>query len=86
MVGWRGATHCREPGRTAGALQLTVRDDGRGFDVPAAWELAKRGGGLGLAGMRERVTLLGGELDIRSQPGEGTEVYAFIPIADHVSS
>ena len=72
--------------QTADALHLTVRDDGRGFDVPAAWERAKGGGGLGIAGMQERVMLLGGELDIRSHRSEGTEIHAFFPIADHAQS
>jgi glucose-6-phosphate-specific signal transduction histidine kinase len=34
----------------------------------------------GLLGMRERVTLLGGELDCKSAPGHGTEVHAFFPV------
>lgn len=52
---------------------LEVEDDGAGFDprrVPAA------GGGLGLAGMRERMGLIGGTVDIRSAPGRGTTVVA----------
>ena len=55
-----------------GTLRLSVTDDGRGFD-PAA-----PGAGFGLAGMRERVLLLGGSLDVDSGPA-GTRVEATLP-------
>src|SRR5215217_3606693 len=60
-------------------VRLEVRDCGRGFD-PA--ELAGGGPGerVGLAGMRERVALLGGELEIRSKPSEGTSVTVTLPV------
>jgi signal transduction histidine kinase len=56
-------------------LQLAVRDDGRGFD-PAAQRSPPS---LGLSSMRERVHLLGGELDIESAPGQGTIVVGWVP-------
>jgi signal transduction histidine kinase len=59
-----------------GFLTLAVVDDGRGFD---ALHLADSEG-LGVAGMRERATLVGGNLDVRSQPHEGTRVYFKVPI------
>src|SRR6202790_573594 len=62
--------------RTPETLHLVVRDDGIGFDVVRAQQSAS----LGLLGMRERVTLLGGELDCKSAPGRGTEVHAFFPV------
>lgn len=62
------------------ALYLIVRDDGAGFDVEAAEERARRGGSFGLSGMRERLSLVGGELDCKSTPGWGTEVHAFLPL------
>jgi signal transduction histidine kinase len=52
---------------TAGALEVTVRDDGRGFDTREA-----RQGGLGLLGIEERVRELGGALHIESEPGHGS--------------
>jgi PAS domain S-box-containing protein len=61
--------------RTAEALHLVVQDNGIGFDVATALQ----GPSLGLLGMRERVALLGGELDCKSAPGRGTEVHAFFP-------
>jgi signal transduction histidine kinase len=57
-----------------GALQAEISDDGRGFD-PAAPR-----SGFGLAGMRERVALLHGELEIASSP-DGTRVSAALPLA-----
>jgi signal transduction histidine kinase len=61
--------------RTPEVLHLVVRDDGIGFDVVKA----QQGASLGLLGMRERVALVGGELDYKSVPGQGTEVHAFFP-------
>jgi signal transduction histidine kinase len=62
--------------RDESALELLVRDDGVGFDVSLAHDAVS---GLGLHGMRERVTLLGGTIQIESRPGEGTVVRARIP-------
>ena len=58
-----------------GQVHVTVRDDGRGFDQTAATA------GFGLAGMRERVELLGGQLELSSVIGEGTTVTATLPVA-----
>ncbi len=55
-------------------VQLTVTDDGAGFQTDAASE------GFGLIGMRERIALIGGELDFDSQPGAGVTVAARIPV------
>jgi PAS domain S-box-containing protein len=66
---------CREDGW----LELAVRDDGAGFDVTAARERAARGDSLGLLGMQERVRLAGGTIDIRSAPGQGTEIRITLP-------
>ena len=51
-----------------GGVVLEVADDGRGF----AFDESE--GGLGIAGMRERALLVGGELTIESRPGAGTTV------------
>jgi two-component system, NarL family, sensor histidine kinase UhpB len=58
-----------------------VRDDGRGFDVPAARLRAAHGGSQGLLSMQERVALAGGYLEIDSAPGRGTSVRARLPLA-----
>lgn len=52
------------------SLILRVQDDGQGFDI----DNAERPGHFGLAGMRERAALAGGQLSITSQPGQGTLV------------
>jgi len=63
---------------TDAALTATVRDDGQGFDVRAALEPARQP--FGLLGMRERVAVLGGSVDVASEPGRGTVVEARIPL------
>ena len=57
-----------------GEVRLSVSDDGSGFllDQPA--------GGFGLIGMRERVELVGGRLEVESSPGGGTVVRARLPV------
>lgn len=59
--------------RSGGGVDLDVTDDGRGF----AFEASERG--LGIAGMRERALLIGGELTIESRPGHGTTVRLTVP-------
>lgn len=58
-------------------LELSVRDDGKGFDVAQAMAKA---GSFGLAGMLERVALLGGACEVASRPGRGTIVTVRLPI------
>jgi len=60
-------------------LQVSVTDDGRGFDVEPTLVQAARGGHLGLVGMNERVRLLGGRFDVQSAVGGPTTVAAEIP-------
>ena len=56
-----------------GCLDVVVTDDGRGFDIES------RSSGFGLLGMRERVKLAAGELEIETGPG-GTTVHARLPV------
>jgi PAS domain S-box-containing protein len=58
------------------AILLEVADDGRGFDPGSA------GAGIGLSAMRERVDELGGEIEVSSRPGNGTEVTVRVPSGD----
>jgi PAS domain S-box-containing protein len=67
--------------RRADALELVVRDAGRGFDRETTFARAEQGGSLGLLGMRERAALVGGTLDIDSAPGRGTAVRVVLPLA-----
>lgn len=62
------------------ALQVLVRDDGKGFDTTEAWRRAASGESLGLFMMRERATLASGQLTIESAPGQGTTVSAWFPM------
>lgn len=58
-----------------GQLQLTVTDNGRGFDIDQGNKKT-----LGLLGIKERTLLMGGKYEIRSKPGEGTEVIVSVPL------
>jgi signal transduction histidine kinase len=62
-------------------LRLEIFDPGCGFDPEATLEVSGPGERIGLSSMRERVTLLGGELTIRSRPGGGTSVVAVISLS-----
>jgi signal transduction histidine kinase len=68
-----------------GWIHLVVEDHGAGFDV----EAAKRGHGIGLISMEERIKMVDGVLTIKSQPQHGTSIYARVPLtqvdADDVS-
>jgi signal transduction histidine kinase len=61
------------------SVMLIVEDDGRGFDVPQVMGTHVHEGNLGLHGMRERASLLGGTLTIESAPETGTSVFVEIP-------
>jgi two-component system sensor histidine kinase UhpB len=55
-----------------GTTKLRIRDDGRGFE-------GERPGGLGVAGMRERALLVGGQLSISATEPNGTQVELTLP-------
>ncbi|MFP7721921.1 sensor histidine kinase [Lysobacter sp. A3-1-A15] len=59
-----------------GLLQLQVVDDGRGCDP----EIAQASGGSGLGGMRERLRLHEGHLQLHASPGNGTRLRAVVPL------
>jgi signal transduction histidine kinase len=62
--------------RTPESIVLTVEDDGVGFDVLRARRRAGRRPTLGLTGMAERASMVGGSLEITSAPGRGTRIRA----------
>jgi PAS domain S-box-containing protein len=62
------------------SVQLLVRDNGSGFNLPAEWLDLARQGHLGLVGLRERAEAVGGTVDIDSVPGRGTRAKVTIPI------
>ncbi len=63
-----------------GHLHLFVRDDGVGFDIATLRDQAVQGASLGLLSMEERATLADGGLELKSAPGQGTEVHAWFPL------
>ena len=71
-----------ELGQTDGALELAVRDDGVGFDVARVLDQAPGCGHLGLLGMKERVQILGGDIEVDSDPGRGTRIRISFPAAE----
>jgi two-component system NarL family sensor kinase len=57
-------------------VQVSIRDDGRGFEVTSALKTE----GLGLRHLRERVEELRGKFTIESSPGKGTRLTAVLPL------
>jgi signal transduction histidine kinase len=66
--------------RQGARVTVLIEDDGQGFDVEAMARQQASEPGLGLLGIRERVTTLGGRLEVQSQPGRGTRLFIEIPI------
>jgi signal transduction histidine kinase len=67
-------------------LLLCVQDDGVGFNLASMQEHATAGGSLGVLGMQERATLLGGQLNVVSELGQGCTVQLRAPwrnLEDH---
>jgi PAS domain S-box-containing protein len=64
----------------ASDLELTIQDDGIGFDVTQAIQRAAQGNSVGLLGMQERAMLVGGKLEISSAPHQGTRIQLIIPL------
>jgi len=64
------------------AVTLEIKDDGQGFEIGVAGQHLQRyqDKGLGLISMRERTESLGGQLTIESQPGQGTRIFAVLPL------
>ena len=67
-------------GRVNTALQVIVEDNGCGFDIATINTKDGSYRGLGLDGMRERLMLIGGTLEIESTPGAGTTLFARIAL------
>ncbi|MGA8491758.1 MAG: PAS domain S-box protein [Terriglobales bacterium] len=66
----------------SGGIHLVIRDLGKGFDL----EAARKGRGLGLTSMQERVRLVNGTITIQSKPMGGTTIHVRIPVkSEHVS-
>jgi two-component system, NarL family, sensor kinase len=72
---------CVAIGCQEGVVRLEVRDWGRGFSPSGVRGSARPGETVGLSSMRDRVALLNGSLQIRSEVGLGTSVVAEIPLS-----
>ena len=58
-----------------GQLVVDVQDDGRGFDPISVKK-------SGLRGLEDRISALGGHVEVVSRPGQGTELRAYLPVSD----
>lgn len=65
--------------RAGEVVEVKVADDGQGFDPTEPFDLKTSSRGLGLLGMRERLSLMGGELQVDANPGRGVCVYIRLP-------
>jgi signal transduction histidine kinase len=65
--------------RRKAAITISIRDDGRGFDVAGTLDVAAAAGHLGVLGMRERARAHGGTFELASRPGAGTIVTVDLP-------
>jgi signal transduction histidine kinase len=62
--------------KTKRKIELTIEDNGNGFDLNEVLLAGRRERGLGLQSMRERTELFGGSIEFRSKKGEGTRIFA----------
>jgi signal transduction histidine kinase len=67
--------------RLANDVCMEIKDNGRSFDVEQVLR-SKRIMRLGLLGMRERVEMVGGRFAVKSAPGRGTTIRAWIPFGN----
>jgi two-component system sensor histidine kinase UhpB len=82
----RATTASLDIDRTPIDVTISIRDPGVGFTRETPFIQDDSGIGLGLFGMEERVTLVGGSFRIWSVPGKGTEVFAHVPLHPSVTS
>jgi two-component system NarL family sensor kinase len=70
--------------RVPGRLEIEICDQGKGFDARHVLSSSAGATGLGLHGMRDRVELFGGSLEVRSSPGSGSRLTVSIPLQSRV--
>lgn len=63
-------------------LNFKIQDNGVGFNTDDVLNRDVKSGGLGIKGIRERVELIGGELNLKSKPNKGTELWVSIPYGE----
>ncbi len=69
--------------KRTGIVQLTIKDDGIGFDLDHRTSRKKKKRGLGLLGMQERANFVGGSLTVKSLRLKGTEIQVRIPLSPY---
>lgn len=72
---------CIELARSDDELELSITDDGRGFDTSGRDRLVREGH-FGLAGMGERLAMVEGTMDVDSEPGRGTALILRVPVVN----
>jgi signal transduction histidine kinase len=65
--------------RKNGMIQIRVEDAGKGFDYQAVRAKEDRGSGFGLYTLEDRMSFLGGSMQIETRPGEGCRVVLTVP-------
>jgi signal transduction histidine kinase len=68
-------------GQSDAYIHLTITDDGIGFNLKEVFSDTSSGSHMGLLGMRERISLVGGTLGIQSIPGSGTQIRIAMPLS-----
>ncbi|MBK9710996.1 MAG: GAF domain-containing sensor histidine kinase [Kouleothrix sp.] len=67
--------------QSSATLEITVQDDGGGFDLQKVLESYEKRGSFGLLNIEERAKLIGGTSEMMSAPGQGTTVRVTIPLS-----
>ena len=68
--------------KEGGQIFFAVKDDGKGFELNKVMNRKYNEKGVGLMAMKERMLMIGGSLEVRSQPGDGTTITFKAPIKD----
>jgi signal transduction histidine kinase len=63
-------------------VQVWIKDNGKGFDAATVFGGSDHRRGLGLLGMQERMSAIGGHVEIRSLPGDGTTIQLIVPLEE----
>ena len=67
-------------------IRLTISDEGPGFGAEQGIERFEAAGHLGLAGMRERIASVGGDVRLRTAPNAGVTIDIEVPLSEATSS
>ena len=77
-----GASVCVMLTHSGGRVRLVIEDAGPGFAGESVLSRAAAGGHMGIVGMRERITALGGRVDVRSSEGAGVRLEIDLPVGE----